>query len=405
MDHIGILKRMWQMLWRYRALWVFGLILALTMGAGGGSNNGAQFSGGGSNGNGNGAGIDITPPEEIQTEIERLGRALEGFFDSGDWSLVPIYFSALIVALCCVGFLLTIVGAIAHYVSETALIRMVDHYEATGEKKTVGQGFRLGWSRTAWRLFLIGLVVTVPIVIAAVLLLGLAGLPLLAWITENTVLGVFGTIITIGLFFLTILALIAVGIVATVLVRLAWRAAALDNLGVGPALRRSWLLMRRKWQDVGLMWLIMLGINLAYSILSIPVVLVAVLIAAIAGGLSFGVLWALVRIFTAGEWPWVIGAMLGIPVFFLVIVVPLKFLEGLRQVYQSGVWTLTYRELSALETLDTNGHGEEAKAEDAQHTESPAADTGQADSETVALPDEEGTEDEEKAAPEIDPDL
>ena len=68
-----------------------------------------------------------------------------------------------------------IVVAIARYVSETAVIRMVDEYEGSGNKMTVRQGFRIGWSRTAWRLFLINLIVNLP-VIALVLVLLIAGI-------------------------------------------------------------------------------------------------------------------------------------------------------------------------------------------------------------------------------------
>ncbi|HNA90584.1 MAG TPA: hypothetical protein PK989_14815 [Anaerolineales bacterium] len=46
MDPVKILKRAWHILWSYRVLWVFGLILAIA-GAGthgnNGSNNGAQY--------------------------------------------------------------------------------------------------------------------------------------------------------------------------------------------------------------------------------------------------------------------------------------------------------------------------------------------------------------------------
>ena len=42
-----------------------------------------------------------------------------------------------------------------HLVPPTALIRMVDRHEATGEKVSVRQGFRLGWSRAALPLWLL----------------------------------------------------------------------------------------------------------------------------------------------------------------------------------------------------------------------------------------------------------
>ena len=50
-----------------------------------------------------------------------------------------------------------------------------------------------------------------------------------------------------------------------------------------------------------------------------------------------------------GAAPWIIAAAVGIPTFLLVVVTPLAFLGGLREVFRSNVWTLTYRELLALE--------------------------------------------------------
>ena len=62
--------------------------------------------------------------------------------------------SALIaagIALLLVVLVLAFVGAVVRYVSETALIRMVDQHEVTGEKLGVRQGFRLGWSPVSRR--------------------------------------------------------------------------------------------------------------------------------------------------------------------------------------------------------------------------------------------------------------
>jgi len=43
MKHAQILKRSWEILWSYKALWIFGIILALTTasGGGGGGNGGS----------------------------------------------------------------------------------------------------------------------------------------------------------------------------------------------------------------------------------------------------------------------------------------------------------------------------------------------------------------------------
>jgi hypothetical protein len=47
----------------------------------------------------------------------------------------------------------------------------------------------------------------------------------------------------------------------------------------------------------------------------------------------------------------------GIPIFILVVAAPSVFLGGLAEVYKSSVWTLSYRELRALEGLE-NDSGE-----------------------------------------------
>ena len=66
MDPVKILKRAWHILWSYRALWVFGLILALTAAgsSGGSGNNGARYSGDSSN-----QGYEAPLPENWREEI------------------------------------------------------------------------------------------------------------------------------------------------------------------------------------------------------------------------------------------------------------------------------------------------------------------------------------------------
>jgi hypothetical protein len=48
--------------------------------------------------------------------------------------------------------------------------------------------------------------------------------------------------------------------------------------------------------------------------------------------------------------PWIAGAAIGVPIFLAVIILPALFLSGLMEVFKSSTWTLTYRELTALET-------------------------------------------------------
>ncbi|NIO69211.1 MAG: hypothetical protein GTN71_09300, partial [Anaerolineae bacterium] len=104
MDPIKVLKRAWEITWRYRALWIFGIILALTTAGGG-------FRGGGG---GDGIQYDFkgedfldlqmgeVPPTEVISTLIAIG-----------------------VGLACVIVILIIAATIARYVAETALIRMV----------------------------------------------------------------------------------------------------------------------------------------------------------------------------------------------------------------------------------------------------------------------------------------
>jgi hypothetical protein len=49
-----------------------------------------------------------------------------------------------------------------------------------------------------------------------------------------------------------------------------------------------------------------------------------------------------------GDLPIWLALAVGIPLFFLVLLAPIVFLAGLREVFTSATWTATYRELRAL---------------------------------------------------------
>ena len=117
---------------------------------------------------------------------------------------------------------------------------MVDEHENSGEQLTIRQGFRLGWSRAAWKMFLMDLLVVVSFVTVFVLLLALAALPLLVWLTENTPLQVIGTIVSAGSILLLVFAAIVAGLAVTLIMIFARRACALENLGVR-RLTPTWL--------------------------------------------------------------------------------------------------------------------------------------------------------------------
>jgi len=352
MDQIKVLKRAWEITWRYRALWVFGIILALTTGGGlpprgDGGNGGAQYQFDGE---------DFFGPN---------GRfPVPGFTMPEVPTAVVSLLIAIGVALACVTLIVIIASVVARFVSEAALLRMVDDYEQTGEQHSVRQGFRVGWSRSAWRLFLINLLVVGSEVVAFILLFALVLLPLLAWITQSTIARVIGTVAAIGLFFLVLLIIIVVGTATSLLLRFFRRACALEGLGVIDSIRRGFELVRKHLGDVALMWLIMLGVRIGLTIATIaavillfPVILALIVLGAVLGGVPALVVGGLTSLLLEGAVPWVLAGVIGLPIFILVMAVPWLFLGGVVEVFKSSVWTLTYRELRALEGLAQESEG------------------------------------------------
>jgi hypothetical protein len=333
MDHIKVLKRAWEIIWRYRVLWIFGIILALTAG---GSWPATRGDG---------------------------GRGFQYNLDRGDIPEIPSQIVSTLIAigvgLACVIVILIIAATIARYVAETALIRMVDDYEETGETRSVRQGFRLGWSRTAFRLFLIKLLISLPTALAFILLFALALAPLLLWTTESTPARVIGTVTTIGLFFMALFLAIVVGVVLSLLIKFFWRACALEELGVIESIRQGFSVVRRHLKDVGIMWLIMVGVGIgwviamiAIAIVLLPAIILLIIVGGVVGGLPALLVFGLTNLFLDGAVPWILAGVVGIPIFALVVSAPWLFLGGLMEVFKSSVWTLTYRELRALESVE-----------------------------------------------------
>ena len=167
-DISKILKRSWNIVWQYRMLWVFGFLLALTMG-GAGSGNGFTYT----FNNNDFQNFSYQPdwyfdglrgdtPGEVITDLFRqIGIALNQL-----QRMYPTEFQMAVTVLVTV-VVLAIIGAIIfaflRYTAITATIRMVDKYELSGVKVGFRKGWRYGWSSAAWRAFLINLLLNLPL--------------------------------------------------------------------------------------------------------------------------------------------------------------------------------------------------------------------------------------------------
>ncbi len=351
-----ILKRSWNILWNYRILWIFGFMLALTGGGAGVGNKGTgyQFSSNRSINWGNGNNPNFQPGP--------FWRALTDWFNQ---NITPLFshpyqhvttFIWIGVAFLLFILIVGVIAAFIRYVSETAVIRMVDEYEQTGTKVGFKQGWKMGWNRRAFRMWVIDLIINLPVILFIALLVILGVLIFFSLINGSTALAIGGTIAVIGCAFLFIFAVIVIMVFLSLLRQFFVRAAALEKAGIGESFRRGWAMFKNNWKSAALMWLVMLGFGIGFGIvgmilffLLIPAYLILVLPAALVAAIPAAIALGITSIFASGPLAWIVAVLVALPFFFLVTLAPLILVSGWIMIYTSGVWTLTYREIKALE--------------------------------------------------------
>ncbi len=316
MDQIAIVKRAWTIVWRYKVLWLFGILIALTSGGGGGGGgSGYRF-------NGN----DFNRPQ----------------FQNMPWLrdvLRPERLVGIVALCCCLLFLVVIASAIVQFVSRAALIRSVDQIEETGAAPTWREALRLGWTHRTFRLWLLELIVGIIVGLGALVLLLLAAAPLLLLLTNTDGGRVVGIVLTVMLGLLVLLVLIVVAIILSVLQEFWSREVLLADRGIGDALSSGYALVRSRVRDIGGMWLVMLGIGIGFGLLMIPIVLAVIALSAgLGGGLGYVVHEATRSV------PWAVAV--GLPIFLIIMLIPLSLIGGLYKVFTSSAWTLAYRQVT-----------------------------------------------------------
>lgn len=359
-DPIKILQRAWHILWNYRTLWVFGLILAMAAGSGssgnGGSSNNRQYQ----NNNPSYQMPSYSSPQEF---FEDARKNMDELFRQGIPDL-NVSGESLKTFLWTMGafivfmFLVGIVVSIAYYVSVTATIRMVNEYENTGAKLTVREGFRIGWSRSAWRVFLINFIVGLPVLLLMLALLIAGVIIFFAVINGNMTFTPVSIVIMVVLLFLVIFGVVILSIILGLLRPFFWRVAVLEDAGVGEALRQGLAMVRENWKSAGLMWLVMIGLGIVWipvsllaALITLPAVVITGAIAAVVVAIPGLLLVGVFSLFLGGPLPWIAAGIFILPLFFLIALSPWLVLGSWQQVFTETVWTLTYREIKVLPTL------------------------------------------------------
>lgn len=369
MNLTEVLKKAWQMLWNYRALWLFGAVLALVgpkMTYPGPwldleNNNqwirikinetttvrvpGAEMT------------IDFTAPEGVRVITrdfatwEEFNELVDELNREAEISLWPILIEFVVILGVSI-----LLGLIVRYIAETALIRMVDESEEIGSRLSLWQGLRRGFSLRAGRLFIIDLVVAVLAAVAFIILFGLAAAPILLAIGRNETVLITVGVGTLGLVVLATYLWLAVNAVLSLVMQNIRRACVLEEQGFFASIRQGVLMTRHHLKEVGLVWLVWVGLRILWVPLGVLVliVLVPVLIITILGGVALGsvpatIVALIASSFTSEATSVIMGILAGLPVFILVMILPIVFVGGFVEVYLSTIWTLAYRDLKAME--------------------------------------------------------
>ncbi len=161
---------------------------------------------------------------------------------------------------------------------------MVDHLENTGEKVTWRKGLRWGWSNTAFRMWLINLVILIPTVLVVLILFGCAAIPVLLGLAGGEKTTAPGIIATIGIGFIAIFVVFIAGVVINLWIRFARRECVIQNQGVMASIGNGWKILRKELKDILVMWLILTGVRIGVGIALIPVVLILLALAAVLAG-------------------------------------------------------------------------------------------------------------------------
>ncbi len=397
MDHIQVLKRAWAAVWDYRALWIFGLVLALTTASFGnavlyryrdrvdipdsfidihlsggdviripgmirfqGNNDGGRILfnyGAAANKRPYHAGdivVNFYPPSEFSVGV--VSRDQHGRLHFNMAAIRPdvtrsvVTIATVIAALAAIALVLS---RVARYVAEAALVRMVNDYDQTGKRYGIRQGLSLGWSRSAWQIFLINWLVNLPAAAGFTLLFIMVTAPLLIWNRGSTIVGMLGTFSSLSLLLVAVALLVVASSALSLLKTFFWRACILEHTGTIESIRRGWAIVRQHPRDALWMWLAMVAVDLAWPLVMAPIGFALAAVGVVLGGLSTLLAGGLAGHAVEGVTRWILaGGLVGIPVFFLTILAPLVFLAGLREVYQSSAWTLTYCELRASQGVE-----------------------------------------------------
>jgi hypothetical protein len=296
-----VLTRAWQIVWKYKVLWVFGILASCGQGSSSGSN------GSGSRNNFNQPNFNLPP------------QALEWIY----WiEENTAQFVMILLAVVCIIWIVTV---FLSTIGRIGLIRGTAQAEGGAESLILGQLFSESMPYF-WRMFGLQLIFALPVILFAVL------------VSAAVVMGVAsGNNPTLAMFSMIPLLLaccclfVPVMFVLGIIFRQSERAIVLEELSVMPSLSRGWEVFRANLGPIILMAVILAVIGFVVGMaVAVPIFIIVVpaTMSYLAGG-------------GESNSPLILMAVcicLYIPIAWL--------LQGIATAYVESAWTLTYMRLT-----------------------------------------------------------
>ncbi len=283
MDYGEVLSRAWQIIWKHKVLWIFGILAGCSS-----SNSGTGFSGSGTS----------WRTDQLPYQVERA------FNQIPDWQIAGFVGAIIIVVL-----VLVVLAIFLGTIGRIGLIRGTVQVDRGAEKLAFGELFS-GSLPYFWRIFLLYLVV------------GLA-----------MALVIIALVFTICLSPLVCL-MIPVAWVIGVILEQASVAIVIENLSIMDGLKRGWEVVKLNPGPIAIMWLVLvLGISLIGGlIIGLPLILSV-------GPILAGTFAGSERAF------W--GGMAAAGICFVAWLPFLIVLGGILRSYVGSAWTLTFLRLTS----------------------------------------------------------
>ena len=290
-----VLTRAWQIIWKHKVLWIFGILASCARGGGGGSSGG-----GGNSGYQTGSGDSPFSGDKIERVMNQVGTFLEN-----NWWIII----AVIVGI----FLLSFVFYFLGMMGRVALIRGVAQADKGAESLSFGEL----WAESMpffWRVF------------------GLNFLIGLAFLVLFIPLVLFG-IVTAGIGFLCLIPLLCIMVplswVVMAIIEQAQNAIVLEDLNMLDGFKRGWEIVKANAVPIIIMMLILgIGSGIIGVIIALPII-IAVVPAVIGMAVSQQTLT-----------PFYIAAACCVAYFPVLL-----FFNGVLTAYIQASWTLTYLRL------------------------------------------------------------